>query len=321
MLIASLVMLAGLALLVWSADKFVEGAALTARYAGMPPLLIGMVIIGFGTSAPELTVSALAALQDNSGLALGNAYGSNIANIGLILGTTGLLAPIAVASAVLRRELPLLLLVTLLALFPLLDGLISRTDAALLLLAFVAVMGWSIRAGIREHDLLGEEVEQAMAEEQVPLSRALLWLGSGLLLLILSSRMLVWGAVSIATGLGVSDLVIGLTIVAVGTSLPELASSLTAVRKGEHDLALGNVLGSNLFNTLAVVGLAGVISPIAVPTQVASRDWSVMMAMTLLLMLACWWPRKGHRRIGRVVATLLLLAFVGYNGLLFWQQF
>ena len=157
-----------------------------------------------------------------------------------------------------------------------------------------------------------EETAEAMAEEKAPLSRALLWLGGGLLLLILSSRMLVWGAVSIATGLGVSDLVIGLTIVAVGTSLPELASSLTAVRKGEHDLALGNVLGSNLFNTLAVVGLAGVISPIAVPTQVASRDWSVMMAMTLLLMLACWWPRKGHRRIGRVVATLLLLAFVGY---------
>ena len=254
-------------------------------------------------------------------ITLGNAYGSNIANMGLILGCTGMLAPIAVASSVLRRELPLLLLVTLLALLPLLDGMISRTDAVLLLLAFVAVMGWSIRAGIREHDVLGDEVEQAMAEEKAPLSRALLWLGSGLLLLILSSRMLVWGAVSIATGLGVSDLVIGLTIVAVGTSLPELASSLMAVRKGEHDLALGNVLGSNLFNTLAVVGLAGVITPIAVPAQVASRDWSVMMALTLLLMLACWWPRTGHRRIGRATAALLLLAFAGYNGLLIWQQF
>ncbi len=319
MLLASAALLAGLILLIWSADKFVEGAALTARYAGMPPLLIGMVIIGFGTSAPELTVSALAAWQGNPGLALGNAFGSNIANIGLILGATALLGTLTIASNVVRREFPILLFITLLVGWPLLDGVVSRSESWLLLGAFALIMAWTIRAGLKERDALGDEVEAELSAEaqQVSLGKALFWLLLGLLLLIASSRLLVWGAVSIASGLGVSDLIIGLTIVAVGTSLPELASSIAALRKGEHDMALGNVLGSNLFNTLAVVGIAGVIKPISVPGEVLSRDWAIMLAVTLLLIGLGLLPR---RKLGRAAGSLLLLSFVAYTALLVIQQ-
>ncbi|GAA4503025.1 calcium/sodium antiporter [Pseudaeromonas paramecii] len=319
MLLAAAAMLAGLILLVWSADKFVDGAALTARYAGMPPLLIGMVIIGFGTSAPELTVSALAAWQGNPGLALGNAFGSNIANIGLILGLTALLGTLTIASNVVRREFPILLAITLLAGWPLLDGVVSRSESCLLLGVFGLIMAWSIRAGLKERDVLGDEVEAELGADaqQTSLGKALFWLVLGLLLLIASSRLLVWGAVAIASSLGVSDLIIGLTIVAVGTSLPELASSIMALRKGEHDMALGNVLGSNLFNTLAVVGIAGVINPIAVPAEVLSRDWAIMLAVTVLLIVLGLLPR---RKLGRMAGGLLMLSFIAYTALLVIQQ-
>lgn len=250
----------GLALLVWSADRFVEGSARTARHFGMPPLLIGMVIIGFGTSAPEMVVSALAALQGNPGIALGNAYGSNITNIALVLGLTALISPIAVHSQVLRTELPALTAVTALAAWQIRDGEITRIEALVLLGVFALLMGWTIWQGLRKKaDSLGSEMEQELAIREMPIRRAVFWLVVGLVLLIASSRILVWGAVEIAHALGVSDLIIGLTVIAVGTSLPELASSLIATRKGEHDIALGNVLGSNLFNTLAVVGIAGTI--------------------------------------------------------------
>ncbi len=260
MLMAIGAIIAGLILLVWSADKFVEGSATTASHFGMPPLLIGMVVVGFGTSAPEMAVSALAASQGNPGLALGNAYGSNITNIALILGITALLAPIAVHSQVMRKELPILILVTGFAGWQLWDGDLSRMDAIGLMLAFVVLIGWSIYQGLRQPD---DALAKEMTEEvnAMPVRKAILWLVVGLLLLIISSRILVWGAVDLATTFGISDLVIGLTIVAVGTSLPELASSIIAARKGEHDLALGNILGSNLFNTLAVVGIAGLIAP------------------------------------------------------------
>ena len=257
MIMAFISILCGLALLVWSADRFVEGSAVTARYFGMPPLLIGMVIVGFGTSVPELVVSALAAMQGNPGIALGNAYGSNITNIALILGVTALISPIAVHSQVLRKELPILTLATALAAGQLLDGEISRLDGVVLLLVFGILMAWTVWQGLRKkEDALAREMEQELDENSMPVKRALLWLVLGLSLLIVSSRMLVWGSVQIAHHFGVSDLIIGLTIVAVGTSLPELASSVIAARKGEHDIALGNILGSNLFNTLAVVGIA-----------------------------------------------------------------
>ncbi|MDO2947025.1 calcium/sodium antiporter [Aeromonas simiae] len=316
-----LAILVGLALLVWSADKFVDGAAATARYAGMPPLLIGMVIIGFGTSAPEMVVSALAASQGNPGLALGNAYGSNITNIALILGLTALLSPIAVASQVVRKEIPLLLGITLLSGALLIDGNLGQGDALILLVVFFLLMGWSIWQGMRGRgDALDTEMQDDLDAEGMSLKSALFWLVLGLVLLVGASRLLVWGAVEVAHGLGISDLVIGLTIVAIGTSLPELASSLMAIRKKEHDLALGNVLGSNVFNTLAVVGIAAGIHPLDVDPLVLSRDWSVMMALTLVLLIMCV-ARKGQGRINRLEGGLLLVSFFAYTGWLLASQF
>ena len=321
MTLAFVALIAGLALLVWSADKFVDGAAATARYAGMPPLLIGMVIIGFGTSAPEMVVSALASLQGNPGLALGNAYGSNITNIALILGLTALISPIAVSSQVVRKEIPILLGITLLSGALLMDGHLGRTDALILGLVFVMLMGWSIWAGITgKGDALDADVNVEIDSEAMPLKKAIFWLLVGLVLLVGASRLLVWGAVTIAQGFGISDLVIGLTIVAIGTSLPELASSLMAIKKKEHDLALGNVLGSNLFNTLAVVGIAAGIAPLDVDPAVLSRDWSLMMGLTLLLLVMCL-GRKGQGRINRVEGGLLLCVFIGYTGWLLASQF
>lgn len=303
----------GLLLLAWSADRFVEGSAVTARHFGVPPLLIGMVVIGFGTSAPEMVVSALAASQGNPALALGNGYGSNIANIALIIGLTALISPIAVHSQVLRKELPILIAVTALAAWQLWDGAITRTDAGVLLGVFAVLMAWTIRQGMRsESDPLGGEIAQELAVRTLPIGRAVLWLVVGLLLLIVSSRLLVWGAVEIARGYGISDLVIGLTIVAVGTSLPELASSIAAIRKNEHDIALGNVLGSNLFNTLAVVGIAGAIHPMAVGPEVLTRDVPVMAALTLSLFLVGYGFR-GPGRINRIEGAALLACYVAYT--------
>jgi cation:H+ antiporter len=306
----------GLALLVWGADRFVDGAAATARHLGMPPLLIGMVIVGFGTSAPEMVVSALASWQGNPGIALGNAYGSNITNIALILGLTALLSPIAVHSQVLRKELPLLIAVTGFALILLWDQELTRLDGCLHLLLFAGLMAWTIRQGLRQRaDTLGEEMEKELGVQDMPLSRALFWLGVGLILLIVSSQILVWGAVNIARELGVSDLIIGLTVIAVGTSLPELASSIVAVRKKQHDIALGNVIGSNLFNTLAVVGIAGTIHPLQVESAVLSRDMLVMTVLTVTLFIFSYGFR-GPGRINRIEGAVLFSAYLGYTAYL-----
>ncbi len=313
MLLAIAAVIGGLILLVWSADKFVEGAAGTAAHAGMPPLLIGMLIVGFGTSAPEMVVSALAALEGNPSLALGNAYGSNISNIALILGVVAVISPIAVNSTILKKELPILAVITLIAGYQLIDGNITRTDAWILIALLAVLMGWSIYAAMSgKGDVLGGEVETDLADHPLPLKKALFWLVVGLILLVASSRLLVWGAVFIAQSLGVSDLIIGLTIVAIGTSLPELASSIAAVKKNEHDIAFGNVLGSNLFNTLGVVGIAGAISPMAVEPGVLQRDWSLMMALTLALFVMGFglWGRKGQ--ITRSNGVGLLVVYVAY---------
>ncbi|MFH1984473.1 MAG: calcium/sodium antiporter [Pseudomonadota bacterium] len=316
MALAILAIAVGLVLLVWSADRFVEGAAATARHFGMPPLLIGMVIVGFGTSVPEMLVSALSAAQGNPGIALGNAYGSNIANIALILGVAALISPIAVHSQVLRKELPILTAVTTLAAYQLLDGEISRADALVLLGVFGALMAWTIRQGLRgQPDALGREMAMELEARTLPIVRAVFWLIIGLAVLVASSRLLVWGAVEIARGFGVSDLIIGLTIVAVGTSLPELASSIIAARKGEHDIALGNILGSNLFNTLAVVGIAGAIHPMRVGPEVLSRDVPVMAALTVSLFVIGYGFR-GPGRINRFEGAALLACYVGYTAYL-----
>lgn len=314
MLIHIAILFIALIVLIWSADKFVDGAVSVAQLLGMPSLLVGMIIIGFGTSAPELAVSALAALSGNAELALGNAYGSNITNIALILGVTALISPVFIQSQVLKKELPILIGVTMLAYVHLADGRISRLEALLelgLLLVLITWMTWLGNKKLNKNDELALEIEQG--QELLSSAKAWVCLVIGLVLLVASSRLLVYVAVSIAQILGVSDLMIGLTVVAVGTSLPELASSIIAARKNEHDLVVGNIIGSNLFNTLAVVGLAGLIHPMSVPAEVLTRDWSVMMLLTALL-LALGYTRKSalQPRISRFAGVLLLLLYVGY---------
>ena len=314
MLLAAVAVLAGFLLLIWSADRFVEGAAATASHAGMPSLLIGMVIVGFGTSAPEMVVSAMAALDGNPELALGNGIGSNIVNTGLILGVTALVTPILVKSQIVRRELPLLFAIGLLAGYLLWDGALSRPESLVLVAGFFVLIGWTIYTGLRGRgDSLEAETEQELAEHMMPLGKAIFWLVVGLVLLIVSSRLLVWGAVEIAVTLGISDLIIGLTIVALGTSLPELAASVIAARKGEHDIAIGNVVGSNMFNLLAVVGIAGVISPMsALTADILSRDWIVMMVLTAALFVMAYGFR-GQGRINRIEGGVLVAGFAAYN--------
>lgn len=314
MLVASLAILAGFILLVWSADRFVEGAAATAKHAGMPSLLIGMVIVGFGTSAPEMVVSAMAAIDGNPDLALGNALGSNIVNTGLILGLTAIITPILVQSKIVRKEIPLLLLISLTLGYFLWDGSLTRFESILLLVGFFTLIGWSIYSAMKgKGDKLESEMDLELVKHDMPVKQAVFGLVVGLVILIVSSRVLVWGAVSIAEALGVSDLIIGLTIVALGTSLPELAASIIAVRKGEHDIAIGNVVGSNMFNLLAVVGIAGVISPITgISSEVMSRDWLVMIGLTIALLFMAYGFR-GAGRINRFEGAGLLIAFGAYN--------
>jgi cation:H+ antiporter len=268
-----------------------------------------------------MLVSAQAALQNTPGIAIGNAYGSNITNIALILGVTALIGPITVHSQVLRKELPMLIAITALAAFQLRDGELSRVDAWVLLGVFCGLMTWSIYQGLEQRaDALGGEMEQELAVHAMTLARALFWVVLGLVLLILSSRILLWGAVEVARGLGVSDLIIGLTIVALGTSLPELASAVMAIRKGEDDIAVGNVIGSNLFNTLAVVGIAGVIRPMDIAPEVFSRDIPVMGVLTVALFIISY-GYHGQGRINRFGGAVLLASYLAYTALLAWNAF
>ena len=331
MLLPIVAVVLGLAVLVWSADKFVDGAVGVARFFGMSTLLIGMVIVGFGTSAPEMVVSALSAMENAPELALGNAYGSNIANIALILGVTALISPVIVKRDALKRDVPILIGVTVVAIIQAADGSISRMDGVVLLLLFAGIMGFNIWSELRaKKKASAQEMDADDGDEsrKASLPKSVAWLLLGLTLLVLSSRCLVWGAVSIAQALGVSDLLIGLTIVAVGTSLPELASSIAAARKGENDLAFGNIVGSNLFNTLTVVGIASTISPMhTVDPLVFSRDLPVVAVLTVLLLLFGLPVRKkrldanGLRigRINRLEGTTFLAIYVGYIGFLIAQ--
>ena len=317
MLLASLAIITGCALLVWSADRFVEGAAATARHVGLSSILIGMVVVGFGTSAPEMVVSAMAASDGNPELALGNALGSNIVNISLILGVTALIAPIVVQSNIVKKELPILVSTVLLCGYLLYDGALTFVDALLLLGSLLLFLIWSVHSGRNSSaDTLEKEFDDELKSHSMPISKAIFWLFVGLTLLIISSRILVWGAVEIATSLGVSDLIIGLTIVALGTSLPELAACILAAKKGEHDIAIGNVVGSNIFNILAVIGIAGVIEPINhISSEVFKRDWGVMLILTLmLLVMAYGFGRQG--KISRLEGTVLFSAYLGYNAYL-----
>ncbi len=318
MVLYILAIVAGFVLLVWSADRFVEGAASTAKHLGMPTLLIGILIVGFGTSAPEMVVSAIAAYEGNPALALGNGLGSNIVNIALILGVTAIVTPIAVHSKIVRKELPLLLFIVFASGYLLIDNQLTLLEGIILLSGFFTLIAWSVFSAIKgKGDVLESELEDELEEHAMSLKAGIVWLIFGLVLLIGSSRLLVWGAVGIAHEFGVSDLIIGLTIVALGTSLPELAASVIAARKGEHDIAIGNVVGSNMFNILAVIGIATVISPMnQIAPEVLNRDWIVMVALTIALFVMAYGFKGKDGQISRAEGFVLVLCYVAYNSYL-----
>jgi cation:H+ antiporter len=319
MLIPLAQLIGGFLLMVWAADRLVAGASATARNLGVSPLIIGLTIVGFGTSAPELVVSAVATYRGNAGLALGNAVGSNIANLGLVLGITALIYPLRLESKALKREYPLLLLIMLVCLLLILDLEYSRVEGWILIGGLAALIRWLIHLGLqRPHtDPLAEEFE-AEIPTNVPTRVAVFWLTVGIVVLPISSQFLVEGAVSIARGLGVTDTVIGLTIVAFGTSLPELATAVTSALRREDDLAIGNIIGSNMFNMLGVLGIAAAIRPVEAPSILLARDFPVMFLMTGLLFFMAG-DFRGPGKISRRSGLLLLTLFISYQALV-WIQ-
>jgi cation:H+ antiporter len=321
LLLSALAIALGFAALVWGADRFVIGAAATARNLGVAPLIVGLTIVGFGTSAPEMLVSAVAAWTGNGEISIGNALGSNITNIGLVLGSAALVRPLIVHSKIIRRELPLLLGIMLLSIGLMIDGTLDRIDGVILLAGFVGLLAWVVRQGLSDNqedkDPLALEFQEEMPGE-MSTPRAIGWFVLGLVLLVGSSRALVWGAVNVAEFFGVGELVIGLTIVAFGTSLPELAASIAAVLKDEHDIAVGNVVGSNMFNLLGVLGLPGVIAPGVFDPACLYRDFPVMIGLTLLLLLLARGLGEWGR-LSRPQGTVLVAGFVGYLVLLYFH--
>jgi cation:H+ antiporter len=312
---------AGFALLAWSATRFVEGASAIAWHLDIPPLVIGLTVVSLGTSAPEIVFSGIAAWQGSAGLAVGNAIGSNIINASLILGAGALITPLSVHSGIIRRELPVLLLVMGFTYALLIDHNLGRLDGVLLLAGTLAVLYWISRVGMQTQaaqDPMGREYAQELPTG-LGIGRATLLLVFGLLVLLASSRLLVWGAASLATVLGVSDLVIGLTIVALGTSLPELAATVTSALRNEHDIALGNIIGSNIFNLLAVLGLVGLIRPEPLDPLVLARDYPVMVGLTLMMFFMAYGFR-GPGRLNRFEGALLVLAYGAYQTLLYFGE-
>ena len=307
----------GFILLVWGADRLVAGASALARNLGVSPMVIGLTIVAFGTSAPELVVAGVAAVRGNPGLAIGNAIGSNIANIGMILGLTAIVYPLRVESETLKREYPLLMLIMIAATIMAADLVFDTTEGWLLLAGLVALVIWMVRFGLQrgnQGDPLADEFA-AEIPSNMPTRTAVLWLTVGIIVLPVASKFLVDGAVFVARSLQVTETVIGLTIIAFGTSLPELAAALTSALREEDDLAIGNVIGSNMFNILGVLGIAAVIDPASVEILILKRDFPVMFLFTALLFFMAY-GIQGPGRISRKSGVLLLSMFIVYQALI-----
>ena len=313
-----LLMIVGFAVLIWSADRFLSGAAATATNLGVSNIVIGLTVVSLGTSAPEIVVALMAALEGNAILAIGNAIGSNIANIGLVLGITAIVAPLPFSQNVLRRELPWLLGATVLAIVLIFDRELSFTDG-MFLLAGLAYILWQLLRSEREADpaesALANELEELLEMKQ---SSALFWLFAGLAALLASAQLLVYAATQIALDLGISSMIIGLTIVAIGTSLPELAATVGAAIKGQPDIAIGNIVGSNILNILAVLAVPALISTTGLDFSALWRDSGMMLALTLMLALFAY-GMNSRAVITRFEGLVMLLAWIGYNLLLIQQ--
>lgn len=308
---AMLSVLAGIILLGIGANRFVVASSQMAKYFSLPPLIAGVLLVGFGGSFPEVVVSVIAALHGQMAMAVGNAIGSNIVNIGLVLGVTALVAPMMVHRHCMRRDFPTLCVVMMLVFALIGDGILSRMNGVILLIAFVYYIGYMLVAARKRPDEVAID-EFIPADTQVVLWQAMVWWLIGLGLLFLSSELLVTGASTIAKHFGVSDLVIGLTVVAIGTSLPEFATTLMAAMKNHHDIAVGNVLGSNVFNLLAVLAMPALIDPGQLNRSILHRDFPVMIAVTLLAWLVIVMTKKTGYKITRWAGCVLLLSFVGY---------
>ena len=318
MLTASAAVFLGFIALIWSADRFIAGAASLAFHWGMSRLLIGLTIVAFGTSAPEILVSLFAALNGASNIAVGNALGSNLANTGLVLGITALIAAIPVKSRLIRKELPILIIVTLVAGGVLYDRIITLIDSLVLivgLIVFLIYLSRQQKAG----DSLESDAEEV--DDLIQLNNKQAWFHffGGLIVLLASSNILVWGAENIATIMGVSELVIGLTIVAVGTSLPELAASIASVRHGHHEIAFGNIIGSNIFNLLVVMAVPGFVNPELLDAMVFKRDYLAMLGMTFIWVAIMVFCSKTSKNFGRSAGTILLTLYCAYYVLLAQQ--
>jgi len=319
MLESIIAVIAGFIFLAWGADRTVLGASVTARNFGVSPMVIGLTIVGFGTSAPEMLVSGVAAWEGNTGLSIGNALGSNITNIALVLGVTALVVPLTVMSDTVRREIPILLAVSLLTFLLMNDGTLGRLDGFLLLGGLVLMIFMVVTLGRKSkkedplEDEFAEEMPAAMSN-----ARAMFWLVFGIVVLLAASRLLVWGAVNIAHAFGVTDLVIGLTVVAIGTSMPELMASVMSALKNEHDIAIGNVIGSNMFNLLGVLALPGLINPGEFLPEVLVRDFPWMLGLTLALFVMSYGFR-GHGKISRIEGGILILAYCVYMVMLYFS--
>lgn len=320
-LLSIMAIIIGFGALVWGAERFVHGAAAIANNFGVAPLIIGLTIVGIGTSAPEILISLIAAYQGNPSLAVGNALGSNIANIALVLGITAIVMPLSVRSETLRREYPIMFVVMLLALVLVLDNYLGQIDGLILISGLFVMTYWMIRVGKKQQldpklDPMEAEFEQEIPD--IPTKQAILWFIVGLVLLIVSSRGLVWGSVNIAKAAGISDLVIGLTIVAVGTSLPELAASIMSALKKEPDIAIGNIIGSNMFNMLVVFGIPGVMAPHIIDTIIINRDFAFMIGLSVALFIMAYGFKGRAGRINRFEGSLLLVGYFAYMSVLYY---
>lgn len=315
-LLSIIAIVIGFALLVWGAERFVHGAAAIANNFGVSPLIIGLTVVGIGTSAPEILISAISSFQGNPSLAVGNALGSNITNIALVLGITAIVMPLTVRSETLRREYPIMFIIMLLALVLVADRFLGVVDGIILILGLFVMLYWMIQQGKKQSsDPMEQEFEQEIPE--ISNKVAFFWFAVGLIILVASSRGLVWGSVNIAKAAGISDLVIGLTIVAIGTSLPELAASIMSALKKEHDIAIGNIIGSNMFNMLVVFGIPGLVSPHIIEPSILERDFPFMIGLSIALFIMAY-GFKGEGRINRFEGGLLLAGYFSYMAVLYF---
>ncbi len=315
LLLPALAVLGGFVALVWGADRFVMGSAATAQNLGVSPLIVGLTIVGFGTSAPEMLVSSIAAYRGAPGLSIGNAVGSNIANIALVLGLAVLVNPLKVNKHLIHKELPLLIVLMVAAGGLMWDHELGRIDGIVLLGGLFGLIGWIVWDGLRSREI-PEGLEDELPGE-MKTTTALLWVLVGLAVLLGSSELLVWGAKSIARSFGVTERVIGLTVVAFGTSLPELAATVVAAKRNEHDIAVGNIVGSNMFNTLGVLGLPGVIRPGVVEDSVLHLDFPFMIGVAVLFWLLARVVPPTFR-LNRWQGGVLFAAYFVYLGLLYF---